>query len=273
MCHRHCGVQITLPLPRYVVYPFVWFCLPRASCEGDGPMRRSSHRWNACAFTCRQLVLLGIGLFASPDAWTRTTAAVTIEPAEVGTIVPVIVRNHLGLNLDIPIPQGSIAIRDLDASSSLLATTTITFDSAGDGTYELDASYRSSGGLVDIESLLPGLNLLGQLGGGPAALDPWVSEHTELSSGKLIWSFSDGTVITIDPNASEVEVDTASGSFLGSAPPPLHGHPATIVIENNTPGPIEAVSFTVPEPGCAPMMLVALLTGFWLRRRRGAGVA
>lgn len=176
----------------------------------------------------------------------HTADAITIGPSMTGTLVPTIIDRSFGFSLDISRPTGLVEIIDLAADGTTVATTSIFFDSSGDGTYQLDMTYLGPTGLVDIEPLLPGLDLTGQLGGGRDALEPWVSEHTELNSGKIIWSFSDGTVITLDPKASEIDVDTRSGSFTGSVPPSFLEVPARILIQNNTSDAIDALNLFVP---------------------------
>jgi hypothetical protein len=167
---------------------------------------------------------------------------------------------------------GSILVEDLDASSDVVGTTAIFFDTSGSGNYNYDYSYLgydsshpSGSVLVDVESLLPGLNLTGELGGGPTALDPWVSEHTAVGD-KIIWSFSDGTVITVDTNPAEIEVDNRFGHFSGPAPVPYHEPLARVRIQNNTNQAFEAL-LVVPEPTTAALITLAAAT-LMLRRRR-----
>ncbi len=82
-----------------------------------------------------------------------------------------------------------------------------------------------------------------------------MSEHTELNSGKIIWSFADGTVITIDPNAGQAEVQTPNFQGAVSAPLPLLELPASIAITNLTPATIKATNL-VPEPASVALMLI-----------------
>ncbi len=215
---------------------------------------------------------LVLAILAVTSLWATTAVAIPIGPGETGTLVPE--ERGLGISLDIPVAQGVIEVRDLDASSLTLAIITLIFDPSGDGSYEFDVTYRSTGGvLIDVESLFRGLDLVGQLG-GPSASE-WSSVHTVLNSGKLIWSFSDGSVIVYDPSSSEMIVETMSGSFVAIVPPMSLEFPAVILIQNNTPGTIEAKTYVVRIPTVSEWGLIALATllvaaGTVLVRRRAA---
>jgi hypothetical protein len=184
-------------------------------------------------------------------SWLVSAQAVEILPGATGFLSPP-PGNAFGVLLQIADPRGLIELEDLDGGTLPIATQTLMFDSSGDGRYEWDATYRSTARLIDIESLFRDLDLVGRLDADPAGGDDnWVSEHTELNSGKIIWSFSDGTVITLDPspNSSQVNVHTLAGSFVNpNAPVALLAHPARIQILNNTPGLVEALFF-VPLVG------------------------
>jgi hypothetical protein len=219
-----------------------------------------------------QLALLALSLIGIAVGPSCSTEASNIEPGQTGVLVPVVGDRsgspRFGLSLDIPSPIGSIEIRHLATDSTLLATELLSFDSSGNGAYQLDLSYLSVNGLIDIESLFPGLDLVGQLGGDPTASEPWVSEHTELNSGKIIWSFEDsGTVITVDPNAGQAEVQTPTFQGVVSAPLPLLELPASISIANLTPETIKA-SNLVPEPATLALVLIAGTLAITINRRR-----
>jgi hypothetical protein len=221
-----------------------------------------------------RFALLALSVAGIAIGPTCSAEASTIEAGQTGVLVPVVGDRsgspRFGLSLDISSPVGSIEIRHLASDNTLLATELLSFDSSGNGAYQFDLSYLSVNGLVDIESLFPGLDLVGQLGGDPAGgagLDPWVSEHTELNSGKIIWSFEDGTVITIDPNAGEAEVQTPTFQDLVSAPLPSLELPASIAITNLTPEAIKAAN-VVPEPASVALMLIAATLALTTARRR-----
>lgn len=215
------------------------------------------------------LQALCLALFLIGDAMVQSGAAdtLTIPSGQTGSLVPEVIRNgsgsiRFGLSLGINDPDGSIEINDFASDGTVLATTTIIF-SGGFGAssyqYAYDTSYLSVNGLVDIESLFPGLDLVGELGGYPAAAEPWVSEHTELNSGKIIWSYSDGTVITLDPTAGEAEVQTPNFQGVAQAPLPLlQLQNNNLHIANLTPGAIEAFS-VVPEPATLALVWMAML--------------
>ena len=218
---------------------------------------------------CLVLGLAGIGIGKTCSAET-----VTIRSGESGVLVPEFGgdssgSSRFGLSLDISNPLGSIEIRHIASDNTLLATELLSFDPLGNGAYQLDLSYLSVKGLVGIETLFPGLDLVGQLGGDPtggAGLDPWVSVHTEVN-GKIIWSFEDGPVITLDPNAGEAEVHTPTFQGVTSAPLPLLEAPATIVIANLTPDVVEAAN-VVPEPASVALVLIAGPLAIMIARRR-----
>lgn len=185
-----------------------------------------------------QIACLALFILSAAMVQSGAAETLTIPPGQTGSLVPEVFRDgsgsiRFGLSLDIDDPEGSIEINDFASDGTLLVTTTITFVGgfgASSYQYAFETSYDSVNGLVDIESLFPGLDLVGELGGSPTAADPWVSEHTTLNSGKIIWSYSDGTVITLDPTAGEAEVQTPTFQGVASAPLPLLEIPGTIAI-------------------------------------------
>ncbi|MGE0337271.1 MAG: hypothetical protein AB7Q76_18425 [Gammaproteobacteria bacterium] len=165
-------------------------------------------------------------------------------------------------------PNGSILIEDIDAGSAVIAATHIFFDDSGDGSYLFDVFLREiSSALVNLEPLMPGLNLVGELSTDPGS-SAWVSEHTELNSGKIIWSFSDGTVITVDPSAGTASVDGRPGRFSAAIPAPQLEFPSAVRITNNTPDLIAVDVAFVPLPASLSLMLPAALALMRLRKVR-----
>ena len=214
-----------------------------------------------------QSVCLALFLLSAAIVQSGAADTLTIPPGQTGILVPDVFRDgsgsiRFGLSLDISSPLGFIEIRHLASDNTVLATELLSFDSSGSGAYQFDMSYLSVSGLVDIESLFPGLNLVGQLG------DQWVGVHTELNSGKAIWSYPSGKVMTtLDPNAGEAEVQTPNFQGVASAPLPLLELPATIAIANLTPGTIVACS-VVPEPASVALMLIAGTLAITIASRR-----